>query len=139
MLKVAHHNNEGLTPGERMALAKQYEDDGDLGKAVLVYQKVIAESKLNEAAYDRLMIIYRKQKEYEKEGKVIDKAVKEFEALYDHDARKNAGKKVTALSKALNKLTGLSDKKGNAIYEPEPLGRWKRRKQVVEKRLKAKK
>lgn len=139
MLKLAHHNNEGLTPGERMTLAKQYEEEGELEKAVLVYQKVIAESKLNEAAYDRLMIIYRKQKEYGKEAAVIDKAVKEFEALYDHDARKNAGRKVTALSKALNKLTGLSDKKGNAIYEPEPLGKWKKRKEVVEKRLKAKK
>jgi hypothetical protein len=139
MLKLAHHSKEGLTPGERMTIAKGYEVEGELEKAALVYQKVIRESKLNEAAYDRLMIIYRKQKEYKKEAEVIDQAIKEFGTLYDHNARKNAGRKVAALSKALNTLTGLADKKGKTLYEPEPLGKWKKRKQFVEKKLKAKK
>ena len=139
MLKLAHHNKEGLTAGERMTLAKEYEQGGELEKAALVYEKVVRESKVNEAAYDRLMIIYRKQKEYEKEAGVINKAIKEFETLYDHDARKNAGKKVAALSKALNKLTGLVDKKGNKLHDPEPIARWKKRKELVDKRLKSQK
>lgn len=135
MLKVAHHNSEGLTPGERIVIAREYEQNGELEKAALVYEKVIRESKLNQDAYDRLMIIYRKLKEYSKEAAVIKKAIHAFEDLYDHDARKKPDKKVAALSKALNKMTGLADKKGQSLYDPEPLGKWKKRMKVVEKRL----
>lgn len=135
-MKVAYHNKEGLTSGERLVLAKQYEDKGEVENAILIYEKIIRESKLNQNAYDRLMILYRKQKDYKKEIELIGKAVKAFEELYDHSSKKNADKKTIALSKALNKLTGLADRKGRSLYEPEPIGRWKKRKQVAEKRLK---
>jgi hypothetical protein len=33
------------------------------------------------------------------------------------------------------KFAGLRDRKGNSTYLPEPLAKWTKRKQVVEKRL----
>jgi len=35
----------------------------------------------------------------------------------------------------LNKSFGLVDKKGTKLYSPEPIGRWQKRKEIVEKKL----
>ena len=40
-----------------------------------------------------------------------------------------------SLSSAMHSLV-LTDKKGNAVYDPEPIARWKKRKVTVEKRIK---
>jgi|SRR5688572_9747197 tetratricopeptide (TPR) repeat protein len=135
-MKVAHHNKEfESTAGEWMQTAMQHEQEGSLEKAAGAYEKVIKLSKHNEQAYNRLMIVYRKLKDYEKEATVIRKAIREFETLYNRPV-KSSGKKVEQLSKQLMKLTGLADKKGKLLYQPEPLGKWKKREAVVEKRLK---
>lgn len=136
-MKVAHHNKElESTAGEWMQTAMQHEQEGSLEKAAAAYEKAIKLSKHNEQAYNRLMIVYRKLKDYEKEATVIRKAIREFETLYNRVPAKSSGKKIEQLSKQLMKLTGLADKKGKLLYEPEPLGRWKKRKVVVDKRLK---
>jgi len=84
----------------------------------------------NERAYNRLMIIYRKQKEYKKELRVINKAIKTFQEKFDKD-RPAYSPKIASLSKAILKATGLADKKGNNQYELGELARWKKRKLVV--------
>ena len=90
---------------------------------------------MNEYAYDRLMIIYRKNKEYKKEKAVIIKAIKAFEQFYKSTSKAPRSKKIILLSKAFMKSTGLADKKGKLLYQKEPLARWNKRKVVVEKKL----
>lgn len=136
-MKIVHHNKRLFTTvAEWFAFAKEQEQKGELEEAAFAYEKVISLAKLNEPAYNRLMIIYRKLKDYKKESAIIRKAINAFETSYNRQAGKSRGKKIAALSKTLMKLTGLADKKGKVLYDPEPLGRWKRRKAVVDKRLK---
>ena len=52
---------------ERNIEARQAELDNDLNRAVTLYEKNIREDYADEFSFERLMIIYRKQKEYENE------------------------------------------------------------------------
>ena len=128
----------GATTGTLLAEAKNLEAAGKFNEAGDIYQKVIKTNPKKEYAYDRLMIIYRKNAEYKKEKEVIDAGIKTFEQFYKMASRVPAKKKVTSLSHQLLKATGLADKKGNPIVEREPLGRWKKRRKTVEKKLEVK-
>ena len=61
---------------------------------------------------------------------------KEYQEKQLSSKTKNAA--IKKLSKSLNKSLGLTDKKGNFLYEPEPIPTWKKRKTTVEKKLKRK-
>jgi hypothetical protein len=91
--------------------------------------------------YDRLMIYYRKQKEYKKELQLINRALKVFEDQLKRQGSQlfSAAKSraaVKKLSEKIGKLSGLMDKKGNLKYLPEPLARWTKRKKTVEQKIK---
>ena len=90
----------------------------------------------SDKAFNRLMQIYRKLKDPGRELLVINTAIKTFETKLK--VRQPAyNKKVTALSKALRKATGLADQKGNNLYEPGELAKWKKRKEtLLKKKLK---
>jgi tetratricopeptide (TPR) repeat protein len=118
-----------------MALGKTHEEEGELSEAAEAYEKRIKLRPIDEKAYDRLMIVYRKLKEYKKELAIINAGITAFETTYNK-THKAPGKKVASLSQALLKATGLVDKKGESLYQPGPLARWKKRKLVVSKRLK---
>jgi len=68
----------------------------------------------------------------------IKTGIDSFEELYKK-SKKTPDKKVIRISKVLQKSMGLLDKKGESLYRPEPIGRWVKRKAVVEKQLKKKK
>jgi len=95
------------------------------------YEKNIRSDRYNEKAYERLMIIYRKKKVYSKELKLIDAAIKAFSELYRKTVKRKPDNKTIRLSKALLKMTGLSDKKGNPFYQREPINKWIKRKSVL--------
>jgi|GEM_PF-5196490 len=99
------------------------------------YQNILKNHPHNQKAYDRLMILYRQQKDHKKELQIINTAIKIFEKLYT--PVKNKGRKVNTISNQLNRALGLVDKKGKALYEQEPLARWKKRREVVLKKIKA--
>src|SRR5688572_27576519 len=109
-------------------------EEKDNLEAIRGYEEVIKKDPLAEKAYDRLMILYRKEKEYKKELKLINAGIKAFESFYR--SRKSGSKKIAEISKKLNRSFGFTDKKGNAVYDPEPIARWKKRKLTVEKRIK---
>ncbi len=111
------------------------EREGKLAEAAEGYEKVISEHPLNARAYDRLMIVYRKLKEPEKELKTIETAIRHFEESFKKNQTTN--KRVVSLSRSLLKATGLADKKGNNLYEPGELSRWKKRKDLLLKKLKS--
>ena len=108
----------------------RYADDQE---AIHAYEQVIKQDPLNELAYDRLMILYRKLKDYKKEVALINKAVKAYEKYYK--SRQSRSKKVLELSEKLSKSVGLTDKKGNSLYEPEPIAKWKKRLLTAEQKL----
>ena len=97
------------------------------GETAADYEKIIRKDRYNTKAYERLMIIYRKNKEYAKELKLIDAAIKAFSELYSKTVKRKPDNKTIRLSKALLKMTGLSDKKGNPFYQREPINKWIKR------------
>jgi tetratricopeptide (TPR) repeat protein len=114
--------------------ADEAEEKEDISLARKDYEEAIKMNPLAEKAYDRLMILYRKEKEYKKELQLINSGIKAFENFYK--SRKSGSKKIAEISKKLNRSFGFTDKKGNAVYDPEPIARWKKRKVTVEKRIK---
>jgi len=116
--------------------AKEFENQGRLDEAAILYQNLIKKSPTKEHAYNRLMIIHRKKGEYKKEKEILDAGIKAFEQYYKAVTRIPAKKSIETLSKGLLKATGLADRKGKLTYEREPLGRWKKRRGIVESKLK---
>jgi hypothetical protein len=80
------------------------------------------------------MILYRREKNYKKELSVINAGIKTFEKFYKSRLGKPS-KKISEISKKLNKAFHLVDKKGNSLYAPEPIDRWQKRRGVVEKKM----
>jgi tetratricopeptide (TPR) repeat protein len=128
---------EATTKKDLIAKAKELEDAQELEQAAEIYEQVFSKDALEAEAYDRLMIVYRKLKEYKKELAVIDRGIAAFEEFYESKVSKS--KKVIEISNKLAKSFGLIDKKGNSTYDPEPIGKWKKRRSIVEKKMKPKK
>ncbi len=97
------------------------------------YENIVKKNPHQQKAYERLMVLYRQQKEYKKELHIINTAIKVFEKLYT--SPKSKGKEVAAISKQLNRALGLVDKKGKALFEQEPLSTWRKRREIVLKKL----
>jgi len=109
-------------------------EKSDTAAAIELYNQVLKEDPLQIHAYDRLMILYRQEKDYKKELSIINAGIKTFETFYKEQSGK-PGKKVSEISKKLNKAFHLVDKKGHSLYNPEPIDRWQKRKQTVEKKI----
>ncbi len=114
---------------------KQAEQDGDLAKAVKAYEQDIRKNPLHEDSYRRLLIIYRKLKQPQNEWRVLMKGISTWEAFYKPKGSAAPSKKISSLSAALLKTTGLSDRKGKPVYLPEPLAGWEKRKKALGKKL----
>lgn len=118
-----------------LAMARQAEAEGKVQDATELYRVLIRKNDLEAAYYSRLMILYRKQKDYRAEMDIIEKGMRVFDNYFRSRAERSIGNhkaQVRRLSAALLKKTGL----GAGQYLPEPLSTWKKRKEQVEKRLK---
>ncbi len=135
---MAAESNTSLSSYEILEKAREAETEGNLEEAAGFYEQLIKQNKVDEFPFDRLMIIYRKLKQYNEELRIINRGIKVFEAFYKKPAGRKSGKqeKLTTLSNAFMKSAGLKDKKGNLVYVPEPISRWEKRKAVVEKKIK---
>ncbi len=116
------------------AQAADMEAAGDKTSAIHLYQQILEQDNLHINAYNSLMKLYRRGKEYKKELSIVNKAIKNYEAYFRSRQPKH-NKSIKAVSEKLNKAFGLMDKKGNTVYSPEPIGSWKKRKLVIEKRM----
>lgn len=137
-MKVVHKGHAGGGgPDDLLTKAKSLEKQGDLKAASALYEKVIQKNAIHEYAYNRLMIIHRKNKDYKKEKAVIDSAIKAFHQFYSQSLKMSATPAVKAISKAIMKATGLADKtSGKLLYEREPIFRWNKRRELVVKKIK---
>jgi tetratricopeptide (TPR) repeat protein len=109
-------------------------EKNDPSSAIEFYNQILKTDPLQIHAYDRLMILYRQEKNYKKELSIINSGIKAFEKFYKEQSRKPS-KKISEISEKLNKAFHLVDKKGNSLYSPEPIGRWQKRKETVEKKI----
>jgi len=136
-LIVMHEPESEATLSGILKEAANAEQNENFPEAEKLYKKAMKQSPLNETAYNRLMIIYRKQKNFEEELKIINKGIDVFTNHYAKRLnKKNNNAQIKALSASLMKKVGLADKKGNALYDPEPVSTWKKRKLLVQKKLK---
>ncbi|MEO5892969.1 MAG: hypothetical protein ABIQ31_22155 [Ferruginibacter sp.] len=110
------------------------EMEGELLKAALMYEKLLKKAPSDMSVLSRLMVIYRKQKDYRKEIIHISAAIKIHEQKYARLKSKNA--KVVLLSKKLNTLLGHTDKRGKNLLDIPEVTRLKKRKEVAQKRMK---
>jgi|GEM_PF-92051 len=67
---------------ERNLKGKELEKQGDIEGAIALYELNIKEGFPGTHPYDRLEIIYRKQKNYEEEMRVLNRAIEVFHNLY---------------------------------------------------------
>ncbi len=137
-MKVSHKSKTLTTLEQNSAnhrsAARQLEVDGDNNGAIEMYEWLVKKFPTEPHNYDRLMILYRKDKAYKKEIALIGTAIEKFTALM-HPAKKSASKKIASLSKSILHATGLTDKKGTALYHPQPIARWQQRKKVLQQKL----
>lgn len=123
----------GASVNELTSKAEEAEK-ADPSLAIETYKQIVEKDPLQTRAYDRLMILYRKEKDYKRELSIINSGIKTFEKFYKDQLGKPS-KKISEISKQLNKAFHLIDKKGNSLYAPEPIDRWQKRKEVVEKKV----
>jgi tetratricopeptide (TPR) repeat protein len=94
------------------------EQQGDYKKAAAAYEKLLKQSSKKIKILERLLVVYRKLKDTEKEIRSIDTAIKIHQQQYP--VKETSDKKISTLSKQLNKILGHTDKKGkNMLVPPE--------------------
>ena len=128
-----------LIPDEKKKLVPWLEETKNLEKedkesAVREYKRIASAYPLSEQVYDRMMILFRQLKMPKEEMFWIDKAINIFEKKFSKNTARPKAKVVT-ISKSLIRSMGLSDKKGRLVYQPQPIARWEKRKQLLQKKL----
>ena len=119
---------------ELLECGRQNESEDNIEEAIRCYKEAISHKRVDEFPFSRLMILYRKEKNYDEELRIIDKAIEIFKAFYDKRTKKFSGaNKLGQLSKALLKNLNKGNK-GLDDY-PAPLPAWMKRKELVEQKL----
>jgi tetratricopeptide (TPR) repeat protein len=118
--------------------AKQAEQGGNPDEAVKLYNQALKNNPADELAYNRLMVYYRRKKEYKKELAIIRSAI----ASQLRHAQESGlqwlkkNRKTARTAKALVKSLGLVDRKGMPKLETRQIAAWRKRLALVLKRLK---
>jgi len=131
--------HKAIPDRERLAQAKVLEADGEIDEAMEVYQRVLKNDPLNETAISRLLVLYRRRKEYKQELALLRSALSAYEAeqLAVQDAWRKKHQKAARISLSLAQKLGVTGKKKTApVYDDRLATTWRRRKAVVMKRLK---
>lgn len=115
------------------------EQEKSYAEAARQYEKILKSNPIHIDANNRLMIVYRKLKEYKKEFALIIKAISAHEKRIEENQRQwiKEHSKMATLSRPLAKSLGLLTTKGLPVQENELLDRWKRRKAILSKKLKS--
>jgi tetratricopeptide (TPR) repeat protein len=129
---------ESLSFAELLSTARQMEAEGNIPEAEKLYLQIIKSDPLNVEAYNRLLVIYRKQKEYRKELAIVNQAIKAHEDNFLQEQKKwiTANKTAARISRLLAKGLGLINKKGLPLRQDRQLVNWHKRKSNLLKRMK---
>jgi hypothetical protein len=121
---------------------RQAESSGQPELAIKLYEKEIARGYNDLLPYERLLVLYRKQKNYKEELHVLNRGIDRLQLqLTEHQkelfAKKPQRNKLLRQSKTLAQKLGLLNKKGDHLLLPQPLEKWINRKKIVQKKIKA--
>ncbi|WP_333863619.1 tetratricopeptide repeat protein [Sphingobacterium sp.] len=120
--------------------ARLQELEGKTEDAIKSYNLFISKDPSQAGAYNRLMILYRKLKEYKKELAIINQAIAAYEKDFKDDQQtwKKANSKSARLSLSLAKSMGLLNDKGLPVYEESQIISWRKRMETetVQKKIK---
>ena len=135
-MKVVHRKNNAYDHLPLPEQAMHWEKEKEWEKAAGIYRELVEKHPHKEKYYDRLLIMYRRLKDHKKEIQVLNRGIKVFEEFHRRSSHPVTSKNVIRLSKALLRSTGLVDKKGKALFDHEPVRRWKKRKELLVKKIK---
>jgi len=138
--------HKAIPDREHLARAKALEADGEVDEAIGIYQRLLKNDPLNETAIGRLLVLYRRQKDYKQELALLKAAISAYEAeqLAGQEAWRKKHQKAARISLSLarklavgtQKLSVAGKKKTAPIYDDRLVAAWRKRKVVVMKRLK---
>lgn len=102
---------------ERNLKGKELEKAGNVEEAIKLYEININENFVGNGPYDRLITIYRRNKQYDEEIRVLEKAVEVFEYVVSITGRKDGPPKLKRFKEQLRKARQLqaSNKSNNYI------------------------
>ncbi|HEX6332973.1 MAG TPA: hypothetical protein VFZ78_02035 [Flavisolibacter sp.] len=122
---------------ELVRAAREAENNDSPAEAAALYEQAKRQEPHHEMIYNRLMILYRKLKQYDDELRVIREGIKAFESLHEERTQRiyKGNGKVKQLSSQLAKSLGQSDRKGKQLVHPEPVNRWLARQGTVEEKI----
>ena len=134
---MARNYRLALKIEQRNKDAQGAEQDNHIDKAIQLYEQNIKENYADEFAFERLMILYRKEKEYKEELRVIRRGIEVFkqsmkEHLKHSLSRHVDSKKLEQLSNAILKKTGS---KKPEVHFPDPVDKWIKREEIVKQKL----
>jgi hypothetical protein len=126
-----------LSRSEGIRAAEKAIKEEKFAHATAVYEKLAKYTRNDEYIFSRLMMLYRKQKMYRKELQTINTAIRQITEAFYAKGQKLFAKKplVKRMSNALSKSLGLMNAKGKPLYEPPPVAQWKKRREIVLKKL----
>src|ERR1043166_914543 len=105
--------HKAIPDREHLARAKALEAEGEVDEAIGVYQHVLKNDPLNETAIGRLLVLYRRQKDYKQELALLKAAISAYEAeqLAGQEAWRKKHQKAARISLSLaRKLAGGTQK-----------------------------
>lgn len=128
---MEHHN-------DLIAKARQFEREENFEEAAPLYEKVVQQDPLNENAINRLLIIYRKLKEYRKEIQLLNTSIKASSSKMQEQQTAWSKKHPAAAraSKSLLRSLGGARAKVAPAYEEAAVRNWRKRKENLVKRMK---
>ena len=129
---MEHHN-------DLMAQAREQEQQGNLAEAAALYEKVIAKDALNGQAINRLLVMYRKLKQYRKEMQLLNAAIKANMGKVKQQQTEWSKKhpKAARASRSLLLSLGTKTRRTAAMpqYEEPIVSTWRKRKENLAKKL----
>lgn len=123
------------TVNERLREAKQLENAGQAEDAARIYESIMAKDPANAEAVARLLIIYRKQKDYRRELAVINGALAAHEKQSNEVQQKwlKEHPKAARLGRSMLKQFG-----GQSSGDDRPINALKKRKEIVSRKISGK-
>ncbi|MFT3701308.1 MAG: hypothetical protein QM802_03015 [Agriterribacter sp.] len=125
-----------LTYKELISEGRIAEANGEQKKAAENYKRAIKKIPRNHEAYYRLMILYRKAKQFRNELTIINQAIRRFQKFHQEmPRRKKLSPRLLNATKTLAKSVGLLDSSGNKTHLPQPIVAWQQRRRTVLKKM----
>src|ERR1700733_6285845 len=126
---------------EQMDAARGLEKEGRLSDAAVIYQKLFNKDQTSRPVLERLLVVYRKLKDYPKELSVLDEALAAI-GRRQKDVREKWIRSHPQAASASRSMFRQLEKGGDAdlSWGNDPMvGRWVKRRSLVAQRISGKK